>query len=141
MRVADEALVVRRIHDAIAFRESLSIDATAYRLVHGEADLLPSLIVDRYGGDPAGVWTSAATGEELVRRIGQLPGFGATKAQIFAALLGKQLGVRPPGWQEATGPFGQEGSRISVADITDRESLAEVRAYKQQRKAAAKAAR
>jgi 23S rRNA (cytosine1962-C5)-methyltransferase len=48
-RVADEALVVRRIHDAIAFRESLSIDATAYRLVHGEADLLPSLIVDRYG--------------------------------------------------------------------------------------------
>ena len=70
-----------------------------------------------------------------------LPGFGAAKAQIFAALLGKQLGVRPPGWQEATGPFGQEGSRVSVADITDRESLAEVRAYKQERKAAAKAAR
>ena len=48
-RVADEALVRRRIDEAIAFRESLSIDATAYRLVHGEADLLPSLIVDRYG--------------------------------------------------------------------------------------------
>ncbi len=77
----------------------------------------------------------------IANSIAQLPGFGATKAQIFAALLGKQLGVRPPGWQEATGPFGQEGSRISVADITDRESLAEVRAYKQQRKAAAKAAR
>ena len=39
----------RRIDAAIAFRESLGIDATAYRLVHGEADLLPSLIVDRYG--------------------------------------------------------------------------------------------
>ena len=76
--------------------------------------------------------------QELVRRIAELPGFGATKAQIFAALLGKQLGVRPPGWQEATGPFGQEGSRVSVADITDSDSLAEVRAYKQQRKAAAK---
>jgi 23S rRNA (cytosine1962-C5)-methyltransferase len=48
-RAADEALVRRRIHDAIEFRESLSIDATAYRLVHGEADLLPSLVVDRYG--------------------------------------------------------------------------------------------
>ena len=31
-----------------AFRASLGLDATAYRLVHGEADLLPSLIVDRY---------------------------------------------------------------------------------------------
>jgi 23S rRNA (cytosine1962-C5)-methyltransferase len=47
--VADEALVRRRIEAAIAFRNSLAIDATAYRLVHGEADLLPSLIVDRYG--------------------------------------------------------------------------------------------
>ena len=45
----DAALVRRRIEMAIAFRESLAIDATAYRLVHGEADLLPSLIVDRYG--------------------------------------------------------------------------------------------
>jgi 23S rRNA (cytosine1962-C5)-methyltransferase len=48
-RVADEALFRSRIDAAIAFRESLGIDSTAYRLVHGEADLLPSLIVDRYG--------------------------------------------------------------------------------------------
>src|SRR5256885_1277283 len=47
--VADAALVRRRIESAIAFRQSLAVDATAYRLVHGEADLLPSLIVDRYG--------------------------------------------------------------------------------------------
>ena len=46
---ADAALMRRRIETAIAFRASLAIDATAYRLVHGEADLLPSLIVDRYG--------------------------------------------------------------------------------------------
>jgi 23S rRNA (cytosine1962-C5)-methyltransferase len=46
---ADEALIRRRIEAAIAFRATLSIDATAYRVVHGEADLLPSLIVDRYG--------------------------------------------------------------------------------------------
>jgi 23S rRNA (cytosine1962-C5)-methyltransferase len=48
-RAADAALVRERIDAAIAFRESLGIDATAYRLVHGEADLLPSLVVDRYG--------------------------------------------------------------------------------------------
>jgi 23S rRNA (cytosine1962-C5)-methyltransferase len=45
---ADEALVRRRIDQANQFRQSLAIDATAYRVVHGEADLLPSLIVDRY---------------------------------------------------------------------------------------------
>ncbi len=48
-RTADDALISSRIESAIAFRESLGIDATAYRLVHGEADLLPSLVVDRYG--------------------------------------------------------------------------------------------
>src|SRR4051812_20443048 len=46
---ADDALIRRRIEDAVAFRRSLAIDATAYRLVHGEADLLPSVVVDRYG--------------------------------------------------------------------------------------------
>ncbi len=45
----DDALIERRIHAAIDFRESLALDATAYRLVHGEGDLLPSLVVDRYG--------------------------------------------------------------------------------------------
>jgi 23S rRNA (cytosine1962-C5)-methyltransferase len=44
-----DALIRRRLETAIAFRQSLAIDATAYRLVHGEADLLPSLIVDKYG--------------------------------------------------------------------------------------------
>ncbi len=38
-----------RLRAAIAVRERLAFDATAMRLVHGEADLLPSLIVDRYG--------------------------------------------------------------------------------------------
>jgi 23S rRNA (cytosine1962-C5)-methyltransferase len=45
----DRGLWRSRLAQAIRFRESLHIDATAYRLVHGEADLLPSLIVDRYG--------------------------------------------------------------------------------------------
>jgi len=45
----DESLIRDRIEAAMTYRTSLRLDATAYRLVHGEADLLPSLIVDRYG--------------------------------------------------------------------------------------------
>ena len=46
---ADPLLWKSRLSQAIRFRETLAIDATACRLVHGEADRLPSLIVDRYG--------------------------------------------------------------------------------------------
>jgi uncharacterized HhH-GPD family protein len=100
---------------------------------------LGRLITDRYGGDPAAIWTTAKTGQELIKRVAELPGFGPQKAQIFVALLGKQLGVRPRGWREVAGPFGVRGSYCSVADIVDEKSLARVRAYKQERKAAAKA--
>jgi uncharacterized HhH-GPD family protein len=97
------------------------------------------LIVDQYDGDAARLWESAGTGAELLKRVAALPGFGAQKAQIFVALLGKQVGVRPDGWREAAGVFGAEGTRFSVADITDEASLGEVRSHKQALKAAAKA--
>lgn len=102
---------------------------------------LARLLVERYDGDAEAVWRDAGTGAELVQRVGALPGFGEQKAKIFGALLGKQLGVRPSGWREATGEFGEDGSAKSVADIVDADSLQRVRAYKQQRKAAAKAAK
>jgi uncharacterized HhH-GPD family protein len=99
------------------------------------------LIVDQYDGEPERLWTTAESGAELLRRVSALSGFGAQKAQIFVALLGKQFGVQPPGWREAAGAFGAEGSHLSVADICDAESLARVRSYKQGLKAAAKAAK
>ena len=100
---------------------------------------LARMIVDRYDGDAAAVWTGATSGKELVARLAELPGFGGYKAQIFAAMLGKQLGVQPDGWREAAGHFGELGSHYSVADIVDDASLAAVRAYKKERKAAARA--
>jgi uncharacterized HhH-GPD family protein len=100
---------------------------------------LAQLLVARYDGDAGRVWDTAADGADLLQRVAELPGFGAQKAQIFVALLGKRLGVRPAGWREAAGPFGAEGSYRSVADISDEESLGRVRAYKQELKAAAKA--
>jgi uncharacterized HhH-GPD family protein len=98
---------------------------------------LARLIVTEYDGDAGAVWNTATSGAELLKRVSALPGFGEQKAKIFVALLGKQLGVRPSGWQEAAGAFGDEGSYLSVADISDSDSLARVRAYKQARKAAA----
>jgi uncharacterized HhH-GPD family protein len=100
---------------------------------------LARLIADGYNGDAAAVWATAPSGAELLTRVSALPGFGPAKAKIFVALLGKQLWVRPDGWREAAGPFGQDGSYLSVADISGPESLGKVRAYKQALKAAAKA--
>jgi uncharacterized HhH-GPD family protein len=96
------------------------------------------LVVEEYGGDAAALWRTATTGRELLARLRALPGFGEQKARIFVALLGKQLGVRPEGWQEVAGPYGEDGSRRSAADVTDAETLAEVRAFKQAAKRAAK---
>jgi uncharacterized HhH-GPD family protein len=96
-------------------------------------------LVEQYGGDAAAVWTGARTGKEVVQRVGALPGFGEQKAKIFTALLGKQFGVRPRGWREAAGAYGEHGSFRSVADVVDAASLEAVRTYKQQMKAAAKA--
>ncbi|WP_165987774.1 HhH-GPD-type base excision DNA repair protein [Streptomyces sp. YIM 98790] len=98
---------------------------------------LCQFLVDHYGGDAAAVWRDAADGRELLRRLNELPGFGKQKAQIFTALLGKRFGVTPEGWREAAGAYGEEGSYRSVADITGPESLARVRAYKQEKKRAA----
>jgi uncharacterized HhH-GPD family protein len=99
------------------------------------------VLTEQYGGDAAGLWKDAPSGAELYRRILALPGFGRQKAQIFVALLGKQYGVQPPGWREAAGGYGEENSFKSVADIVDDESLARVRTYKKELKAAARAAR
>jgi len=97
------------------------------------------VLVGRYDGDAGNLWKDADSGAELVKRVASLPGFGKQKSQIFTALLGKQFGVQPPGWREAAGHYGEEGSYRSVADIVDAGSLERVRAYKKEMKAAAKA--
>jgi uncharacterized HhH-GPD family protein len=102
------------------------------------AQELCQVLVERYDGDASNVWTGVDSGPELVARVGQLPGFGKQKSQIFVALLAKQFGIQPEGWRDATGVYGEEGSLRSVADITDETSLARVREYKQAMKAAAK---
>jgi uncharacterized HhH-GPD family protein len=99
------------------------------------------VLVEGYGGAAENVWAGVTTGAELRDRIAALPGFGAQKAAIFTALLGKQYGVRPAGWEQAAGAYGEPGSFRSVADVVDPASLEKVRASKKAAKAAAKADR
>lgn len=96
---------------------------------------LAQYVVEHYDGRTEAIWTTGdPDGKEVLKRLKALPGYGEQKARIFLALLGKQLGVQPPGWREAAGPYG-EGSHRSIADVTGPESLAEVRAFKKAAKA------
>ncbi len=93
-------------------------------------------IVETYHGDTAALWTSGdPDGAEVLRRLRALPGFGEQKAKIFLALLGKQYGVTPRGWRAAAGDYGKAGAHMSVADVVDKGSLDQVRAYKKRMKA------
>jgi uncharacterized HhH-GPD family protein len=87
---------------------------------------LAAIVVERYDGRADRLWTEADTGQELLRRLQALPGFG------------KQLGVRPEGWEAAAGDYAEPGSHRSVADVVDAGSLEKVRSFKKQKKAAAR---
>ncbi|MBM7503496.1 HhH-GPD-type base excision DNA repair protein [Agromyces aurantiacus] len=108
----------------------------------GRVQALAHAVVDDWGGDASAIWTQGdPDGATVLKRLKALPGFGDQKAKIFLALLGKQLGLQAAGWREAVGHYGEDGCFASVADITDAESLAKVRATKQAAKAAAKSAK
>ena len=109
------------------------------RSMAGRVQQLAAVVRDQYRGRAETIWTEAADGGDLLQRLRDLPGFGDQKARIFAALVGKQLDVRPAGWQEAVGPYAEDGSYRSVADVVDAESLQKVREFKQAAKADAKA--
>jgi uncharacterized HhH-GPD family protein len=98
----------------------------------GRVQQLCRVIISDYDGQPERIWADVEDGPELLKRVKALPGFGAHKAKIFVALLGKQYGVRPPGWRAAAGEFGADDSLLSVADIVDHDSLTRVREHKKQ---------
>src|SRR5687767_1802374 len=77
---------------------------------------LCNVIVAEYDAQPETIWTTAADGKELFKRIKALPGFGEMKARIFVALLAKQFGVRPAGWEEQAKHYGEPDTFLSVAD-------------------------
>ncbi len=124
------------------FAEVCAIPPAVHRFPGAMAARVQALaqhIVDRYDGETAALWSDVADGRTLLDRVAALPGFGRQKSQIFVALLGKQLDVRPEGWQQAAGVYAEDGAHRSVADVRGPDSLQKVRAFKKEQKAAAKA--
>lgn len=94
---------------------------------------LCGVIAGDYGGDAARVWKGAVDGADLERRLRALPGFGEMKVRSLASVLGKRLGVRPPGWESVA------ASWACLGDVDSPEALARYQAGKRARKAAARA--
>ncbi len=91
-------------------------------------------LVEHYDGRAEAVWEGDRDGDELLARVQALPGYGRDKARIFVGLLGKRLGVRPPGWEQVAADWA------SIADVDSFERVAEIRERKRAAKAAKKAA-
>lgn len=138
-RRADAALVAAMDRDELSslFRTPPALHRFPSAMAERVQEM-SAIVVKDYGGDPARIWKTASSGEELRQRLEALPGFGKQKARIFLAFLGKQLGVRPDGWEQESAPFGETGSLLSIADITSPATLAAVREHKREMKAAAK---
>jgi uncharacterized HhH-GPD family protein len=129
-------------YDADEFAALVSTPPAVHRFPGAMAGRMQSLarhVVTEYAGDAEAIWRSVPTGAALHHRLLDLPGYGDQKSRILMALLGKQCGVRPRGWREACAPYSETGSYRSVADVVDAASLAEVRRFKQEAKAAARA--
>lgn len=128
--------------DPERFAELCSTPPAVHRFPGSMAARIQALaahVVAEYDGRTERLWEEATSGKELLKRLQALPGFGKQKAQIFVALLGKQRGVRPDGWEQAAGDYAETGSFRSVADVVDDTSLERVRAFKKEQKAAARA--
>lgn len=97
------------------------------------AHALCQFLVDNYAGQAENLWAGAATGEELLARVRALPGFGKDKARIFVGVLGKRLGVHPPGWEQVAADWA------SIADVDAFERIGEIREQKRAVKAAKRA--
>ena len=94
------------------------------------AQELAGKIVGEYGGKAENLWETAVDGDDLLKRLRALPGYGAEKSRIFVGLLGKRLGVRPRGWEDRAADWP------SIADVADYADVLVLREKKKAMKAA-----
>lgn len=137
----DAAAIAEYLPDAFVdvFRQTPAVHRFPGSMA-ARVQALCASVRDDWHDEAGAIWTEGEpNGEEVLRRLKALPGFGEQKARIFLALLGKQRELSAPGWREASAPYGEDGSVMSVADIVDPESLARVREAKKAAKAARKA--
>ena len=101
----------------------------------GKVQALCKAIADYYDNDAARVWNDAADGRDLQRRLLALPGIGEMKARALIAIVGRRLGVKPPGWDDVA------PTTPTLGDVETPEDLARYQEGKRAAKAAARAAR
>ena len=90
------------------------------------AHALAQFLVDQYDATAENVWAAVESGDELLARVKELPGFGNDKARIFVGLLGKRLGVRPPGWNTSR-PTGRRSPTSTASSASPRSAKRSVR--------------
>jgi len=100
----------------------------------GKVQALCKTIADDYDNDAARVWNDAADGRDLQRRLLALPGIGEMKARALIAIVGRRLGVKPPGWDDVA------PTTPTLGDVETPEDLARYQEGKRAAKAAARAA-
>ena len=116
-----------------AFREKPALHRYPGAMARRVQDLAAAIASD-YGGDAARVWTEAEDGRDLERRLLDLPGIGSMKARSLIAVIGKRLGVKPPGWEDVAPTHPTLGDVDSVEKLEEYQAMK--RAYKASRKAA-----
>jgi uncharacterized HhH-GPD family protein len=95
---------------------------------------LCAVIAGTYAGDASLVWTGATDAADLHARLIALPGIGEMKAGTIMALLAKQYGIRPAGWEDAI------PDHPTLGDVDSPEALAAYQAGKRAHKAELRAA-
>ncbi len=94
---------------------------------------LCAAVAEAYAGDPARIWTEAADGPDLERRLLALPGIGEMKARALLAILGRRFGVELEGMDAVMPTYPTLADVDSAAALADYQ--AQKRAYKEKLKA------
>jgi uncharacterized HhH-GPD family protein len=115
-----------------AFRERPALHRFPVNVAHRTQELCVAIVRD-YDGDAGRVWREAKTGQDLEQRLLALPGIGEMKAKTLIAIIGKRLGVKPPGWEDVA------PTHPTLGDVDSAESLEAYQAGKRARKAAMRA--
>ena len=116
-----------------AFRRRPALHRFPGNMARRTQELCAAIVRD-YGGDARRIWTDAADGRDLERRLLSLPGIGEMKARSLIAILGKRFGVTPPGWEEVAPTYP------TLGDVDSPEALTRYQEGKRAQKAAMRAA-